>query len=510
MKTSQQRNKRPVIRCSSVLLMGAGVVILSGCAAVGPDYHPPQPVMPQSWYGRDISTTATTQASAPDASTTPATVMTSQVAELGQWWKNFNDPVLDELIQRSAEGNLDLLVAQSRIRQARAQRSVAGAGLGPGASADGSYRRSGTAHTSGDLYQVGLDATWELDIFGGVRRGIEAADANWLASIENRRDVLVTLMAEVALNYVQLRGLQQELVIAQDNLSTQLQTADLTRRLLGGGLASTLDVANANAQVASIQSQIPTLKTSLRQTIYNLSVLLGREPAALVDELTPVGAIPGTPPVVPVGLPSDLLRRRADIRMAEARIHAATAQIGVATADLFPRFSLTGSFGYQSNQLGSLLNSGNNIWSIGPGASWNIFSSGKIQSNIELQKAMQEESMLSYQKTVLTALQEVENVLVAYEQEQQRYQALAVAVEENQKAVNIAMQLYQQGLTPFLDVLTAQRSLYASQDALVRSAQTITTNLISLYKALGGGWEQEPVPTTQPVQPATDADDDAP
>jgi outer membrane protein, multidrug efflux system len=295
----------------------------------------------------------------------------------------------------------------------------------------------------------------------------------------------------VALNYVQLRGFQQQVVIAQNNLTAQKHTAELTRQRFGSGLVGALDVANADAQVGTTASTIPTFQTSVQQTIYTLSVLLGQEPSALLAELSPVSEIPYTSPTLPSELPSDLLRRRPDIRRAEAKIHNATALIGVATADLFPKFNLTGSAGYQSNAFGSMINSKNAFWAIGPSVDWQIFNAGSVKANIEVQKALTEQATLAYQSTVLVALQDVENALIAYSYEQQRHKALEDTVVANRKAVDIATQLYSQGQTEFLNVLDSQRSLFVSEDALVRSTSNLSTDMVSLYKALGGGWEEE-------------------
>jgi NodT family efflux transporter outer membrane factor (OMF) lipoprotein len=299
------------------------------------------------------------------------------------------------------------------------------------------------------------------------------------------------LTAEVALNYVQLRGYQQQIVIAQNNLKAQRHTADITRQRFDAGLASGLDVANAAAQVATTEAQIPVLETSARQAIYALTVLLTRPPVDLVAELSETGALPAAPPEVPVGLPSDLLRRRPDIRQAEAQLHAATAQIGVAIADLFPKFSLTGSLTYQNDLLRNLFTDPSRSWSFGPSVTWPIFQGGSIVSNIRLQEALRDQSFITYQKTVLAALQDTENALVAFANEQEHRKSLNDAVESNRKAVDLATQLYTQGQTDFLSVLDAQRSLYASEDALVQSSRNVATSVVALYKALGGGWEVE-------------------
>jgi NodT family efflux transporter outer membrane factor (OMF) lipoprotein len=341
------------------------------------------------------------------------------------------------------------------------------------------------------LFQTGLDAAWEMDVFGGVRHSVEAAEADVQFAVEDHRDVLVTLVSEVAINYVELRGFQQEIVIARNNLAAQQKTADLTHKKFQGGIVGTLDVANADAQVATTASQIPLLEAAAQQAIYNLSVLLGLEPAALLQELSPTYSIPETPPEVPMGIPSEVLRRRPDIRRAEARIHGATARIGIATAALYPKFSLTGSINFQNNHLHELINWKDRFGTAGPAVDWQIFSAGRVRSNIELQKALSQESVLAYQKTVLTAIQDVENALVAYAKEHERHKTLVDAVTANRKAVDMATQLYTQGLTDFLNVLVAQRSLYASEDALVQSTRNLSTDLVALYKALGGGWDSD-------------------
>jgi NodT family efflux transporter outer membrane factor (OMF) lipoprotein len=449
---------------------------ITGCP-VGPNYHPPQVSVPSAWTGTAGQTTV--------------------AADLVHWWTAFNDPNLTSLIGRVVKSNLDLKQAESRLRQARAARRVVSAGLWPTLDAAGSYahsRTAGTAETSPitkDLWRTGLDAAWELDIFGGIRRNVEAAEADIQAAVEDQRDVLVTLAGEVALNYIELRGFQQEIVIAQNNLKAQQHTAELTRQRFGSGLVGALDVANADAQVGTTASQIPAMETSAQQAIYNLSVLLGREPTSLLEELSPVSTIPVTPPDLPAELPSDLLRRRPDIRRAEAQIHAATARIGVAAADLFPKFNLTGSVGYQSDALDTLIKSQNNLWSLGPSISWQIFNAGSVSTNIEVKKALTEQALLTYQKAVLTALQDVENALVSYSKEQRRHKALEDTVTANRKAVDLATQLYSQGQTEFLSVLDSQRSLYASEDSLVQSTRNLSTDLVSLYKALGGGWDSE-------------------
>jgi NodT family efflux transporter outer membrane factor (OMF) lipoprotein len=426
--------------------------------------------------------------------------------DLARWWTVFDDTLLASLIQKAVESNLDLKLAEARVRQARAARGVAGSFLGPTIDATASYQRSeasvspatstgrGTGSTvsvTTSQYFAGFDAAWELDIFGGVRRSIEAADADVQATTEARRDVLVTLTAEVARNYIDLRTFQQRISIARQNLQAQAHSAKLTRQRFAAGLASGLDVANAEAQMATTAAQIPLLEASARQAIYSLGVLLGLPPAALVQELTPALAIPTAPPSAPLGVPSDLLRRRPDIRQAEAAAHAATARIGVAEADLYPRFTITGSIGVKSSDFGSWLDWSSRLWSVGPGVTWRVFDMGRIRSDIAQQEALQDQSLIAFQKTVLFALQEVENALIDLDREQERRKALVEAVAFNRKAVDLSIKLYTEGQTDFLNVLQAQRSLFVTEEALALSTRTISTNLVALYKALGGGWDMQ-------------------
>jgi NodT family efflux transporter outer membrane factor (OMF) lipoprotein len=400
-------------------------------------------------------------------------------------------------VEEALKTNLDLQLAKARLRQARAARGVAIGGLWPAVTASGSYQREHTAGVTPDnqtqnLYQAGFDAVWELDVFGGLRRNVESAGANVQAAIEGIRDAQVSLIAEVALNYIQLRGYQKEIVIAQNNLEAQRHTAEITHKKLNVGFASALDVANADANVATTESQIPVFEAAAQQSIYALSVLLGRPPADLLEKLSPTANLPSVPAEVPVGLPSDLLRRRPDIRQAEAQLHAATAQIGVAVADLFPQFSLTGSVNWQSNLLRTWWTEASRSFGFGPSVSWQIFQGGAIVSNIHVQKALRDQAFITYQKTVLAAFQDVENALIAFAKEQQHRKALNEAVVANRKAVDLSLLLYTEGQIDFLNVAVAQESLYTSENALVQSETSIVTDLIALYKALGGGWESMP------------------
>ncbi len=457
--------------------------LVAGCA-VGPDFKKPLFAVPEKWHG------AVASASHQETPATPP-------VDLTRWWSSFDDPLLNSLIDRAIRANYDLRLAESRIRQARATQGTASAGLWPTLNAGASYTQnqvgSGSSLGSGgltvDLFRMGLDASWELDFFGGTRRSVEAAKADVQAAVEDLRSVMVTLVSDVGSNYANLRQFQAQIEIARRNLAAQQHTAEITRKRHEAGFVGALDVANAQAQAATTESQIPVLESSANAAIYNLSVLLGLEPGALSDELAAGKPILPTPPEVPVGLPSDLLRRRPDVRRAEVQIHAATARIGVATADLFPKFSLTGNFGTLGQNLASLGNISNKFWSWGPAVTWPIFDAGRIRWNIEIQKAVQEQALLTYEKSVITALKDVETALSAYSNELQHNRLIAEATANNRRAVDLSMQLYTSGKTDFLNVLNAQRSLYLSEDALAQSTNALITDLIALYKALGGGWE---------------------
>lgn len=487
---------------------------LAGCE-VGPNYHRPQEKIQGTWVSPP---------------TTQASLTVQEPIQVDQWWTTFNDPTLDTLIKRAALQNLDVQSAAERIRQARATLGVVTASLFPTANARGSYDQSfsaaggstvvvtnsgvGTGTTTGgttsthrigpkpqNFFQAGFDASWELDLFGGLKRNVEAANYTLEAAEEDRRFVLITVLGDVATDYIALRGYQQEIAIAQENLASQVHNADIARKKREVGTTTELDVANADAQIATTRSAVAGFVSFEQQEIYALGVLLGQEPTTLLAELTPVAQIPIAPPVVPVGLPSELLRRRPDIRRSERQLAAATAQVGVAVAQLFPQFSLTGSLTLQGNRFEALGNWGDRFWSFGPSVTWPVFDAGRIWSNVEIEKSLRSQAYLTYRSTVLIALQDVETQLTAYAQEQQRRAALADAVAANQKAVEVATRRYQQGgLTDFLNVIVAEQSLFSTQDALVQSNRNVDTDLVALYKALGGGWQIGEPSTTQPVK----------
>ncbi len=465
-------------------------LFLAACT-VGPNYEQPRYAVSPGWKEGQQSG------------------VVSQPAELSRWWSAFNDPMLNSLVERAIQSNLDLRVAQARIREARAARAVTASGAWPAFDSSAGYSRSRTSantFSSGapgggssapigggdlerDLFKTGFDASWEIDVFGGVRRKVEAADAIIEASMEERRDVLVSVLGDVAKSYIDLRGFQRRLDVAHANLKAQQETLELTKVRFEAGLASDLDVARAESQVSATAALIPSLEGFLKQAAYRLDVLLGSQPGLLWEELSKEAHIPGLPPEVLIGLPSELLRRRPDIRRAERQLAAATAEIGAATADLFPKFTLTGIVGLQSINAGDWITAGSRFWSVGPTMTWRLFDAGKIRANIEVRNAQHEQALHRYEKTVLTALQEVESALVRYAKEQARHQSLVAAVAANRRAVEMANELYVRGINDFLNVLDAQRSLYVSENDLSESEANMATNLVALYKALGGGWE---------------------
>ncbi len=395
-------------------------------------------------------------------------------------------------------------IAQARVREARAQYSGAFADLWPTVDASGSYARFrqsehspvlGTMPMPGGVkfedgvYQAGFDAAWEIDVFGGKRRAVEAAKSQLSAAEFGRRDVLVTLLSEVARNYVDLRGYQKRLAIANQNIEAQENSLAITQNRFTNGLATDLDVQQAKTVLATTRAEVPTLESAIQTTTHRIEVLLGQQPGALQTELAEAAPIPAQPPQVPVGLPSELLLRRPDVSRAERQLAAATANIGVAKSDLFPKFYLTGSVGSESISSSDWFTSGSRFWSVGPTVQWRIFDAGRIRANIKVQNARQEQALAAYEQTVLMAFEEVENNLVLYAKEQVRRRSLEDAVRSSQETLHLANQLYANGLVDFIHVLDAERSLYQAQDALVQSDRAISANLIALYKSLGGGWE---------------------
>ena len=417
----------------------------------------------------------------------------SQYAALSSWWKTLDDPILTNLMEKAISGNLDLKSARSRVREARARRGIRESRLFPtvDAAATATRNRLSEDRYGGDdysLYAAGFDASWEIDVFGGIRRSVEAATAEVEATEAAMWDVMVSLLSEVALNYLDVRTFQLGIEVAVRNLGAQERSYRLALSRYEAGLTNELSVQQAGYNMESTRSKIPVLRTGLVGAMNRLSVLLGLQPGALNKELAQQAPIPVPPLKVAVGIPAEALRRRPDIRRAERQLAAQTAQVGVATADLYPRFTLLGSIGLETLSLGNVFSASGLAYLIGPSITWPVFNAGAIRSNIAVQTERQEQALIQYEYTILTALEEVENAMVAYAQEQNRMKALKASVRAAERAVLLSESQYQAGLTDFTGVLDAQRSLFSFQEQLAKSRGNVTSNLVRLYKALGGGW----------------------
>jgi outer membrane protein, multidrug efflux system len=507
------------LRIAFRTLFGICLMLAAGCAAVGPNYKPPEVHVNPQFSESGLRPT-----------TQPVTG--------NKWWTVFNDPQLNQLVNRAMAGNLDLQQAQSRLLEARYELIATGAELAPQINADGGYNHQrgsdnvtipqgsfgfgplfsparaakgggrltplaaptpagpqsplgegGLPDVVTDVYQIGFDASWEIDVFGGQRRAVEAAEDDRQAALEDRRDVQISLVAEVARNYIELRGYQRQAEIARRNLALQEDTLELTRSKYQNGFVTELDVARQTAQVATTVATIPPLEYQEHVAIHSLGILLGQDPSALSAELSETEPLPPLPPNTPVGLPSDLLRRRPDIRRAERRLAASTARIGVAVADLYPKFTITGLLGLDSSTVNHLLEYSSRYYSIVPGMTWSIFSAGQVQANIDKSNEEERQAALQYQQAVLNALGEVEDSLAACRTEQLRGRALQDAVTASRQASDLAREQYQRGVVDFLTVLDAERDQLTAETALAASDQAACDDLVSLYKALGGGWD---------------------
>jgi len=462
---------------------------LAGCAAVGPDYVRPEVRIPSDWQG--------------------ATKTGKSGEDLAQWWKTFQAPELDRLVAEALAANLGLKKAAARIVEARSQvtynaaaglpqlkansnanRRLNSFSLGGASTANpaGGYFGSGSSQIS-NILQAGFDASWELDIFGGIRRSVEAAQAAAEAERENLRDAQVSLVAEVARDYIELRANQQRAAVTRANLAAQAETLALTRERLRMGLVSELDVAQQESQLDNTEAKLPGYEAAAKQAMYALAVLLGKEPGALSRRFQREGPVPVADREPGTDLPSELLRRRPDIRRAERQVAEANAKVGAAVADMYPKVSLTAFLGLQNLNMADFTPVGKS-WSLASSASLPLFNWGKLSANVEGKEAQRDQSLLDYQSSVLNAFKEVEEALVAYAGGQKRRGSLLKAVEASQSALELATDRYRRGLTTFLDVLQTQQTLYQNQNSLVESEAQASTDLVALYKALGGGWER--------------------
>lgn len=463
------------------LLAPIAAVVLSACA-VGPNYHAPEPPVAQKFDGLETTYSAGNG--------------------VASFWENFEDAALDRLVDEALAANYDLRIAVTRITEARALRRDAAFDLAPSLQAGGGYTRTRTANLQtlpgaareSEYYDAGFDALWELDFFGRVRRGVEASNAELGSTEAALRDAQVAVTAEVTRTYFELRGFQQQLDVARRNVANQRSTLDLAQARLDAGSGTEFDTARAQAQLSATLGSIAPLEAAVARAIHRLSVLVGREPGALRTELTPPQELPPLPRIVPVGDPAGMLRRRPDIRIAERQLAGATARIGVAVADLFPRVTFTGSAGYVAGSSGALGDGGTDAHTLAPGISWAIFDLGHVQARIAASKARREGALLRYEQTVLGALEETENSLVTHARARERLVHDEDAVRASATAADLARIRYENGASDFLQVLDAERTQLESEDRLARSRTEAATSLIAVFKALGGGWEGAPHP----------------
>ncbi|MFH1076654.1 MAG: multidrug efflux RND transporter permease subunit [Pseudomonadota bacterium] len=452
---------------------------LTGCAMVGPDYTRVEPATPKTWHTKLQD---------------GLTAEKIDQKAIAQWWNLLNDLKLETLVERAVSGNLDMKNAKAKVREARALWSMDRAAFFPTLNGNASATKTRGSEKSGsgresELYAAGFDAGWEIDLFGGKRRGVEAAKANLEASEEDTRDVLVSLVAEVVLNYIEVRTYQAQLAVSAATIKSQEKSYELNLSRYQAGIIDEIAVQQSLYSLEHTRSSVPGLETGLAAAQNRLSVLLGEMPGSIEKELADTLPIPAPPLTVAIGVPAEAMRRRPDIRRAERNLAAATARIGVATADLYPKLRLTGTIGLESTKSSELMEWASHTWRIGPGITWNIFDGGAIRQNIEVQNARQEQALIQYEAAVLNAQEEVENAIVSYAKEQRRKESLCSAMNAAQRTCELANDQYQAGLVDFSNVLDAQRALQSFENELAVSKGTIASNLVRLYKALGGGWE---------------------
>ncbi len=469
---------------------------MAGCA-VGPDYVKPRPGIPAQWSPVAVSNGAE-----------GAAHVTSERAQTVAWWSSFNDPLLTSLVQTAASQNLDVKQAVLRIQEAQAQAAVVAGGLWPSVSANASWSRQRVsadtpngfifgAHFPGfpatltnpfDLYQLGLGASWTVDLFGAQRRLLEAANAEMQAAVEGAHAAVLSMVSDVAASYIDLRGAQLRRSILKRSLATQRDLLQLTRDRRNAGLTSDLDVENATAQVGTTQAEVPLADREITVDINELSQLMAQPPEALRAQLEQAQPVPPVPPVVPIGLPADLARRRPDIRQAEAKLHAATAQIGVAVSNYFPQLTLTAEGGYQSQGWSQLFATASRFATLGPAVELPIFEGGRLRATVRLQRLKAKEAAVLYAQTVLAALNQVENALAAYGSDQARRAALETAATASRNARLLARERYRSGVASFIDVLDAERTEEQNELALADATTAVCADLVQLYRVLGGGW----------------------
>ena len=460
-------------------------VSCAGCVIVGPDYTTPEVSLPQKFESGDAA-------------------VTNAEPSIERWWKNFNDPILDDLIGQAVRENNDLQGAIARVNQARAIQNQAFLDLFPTITSNGKYTnthiptstfaggsfRTGSDHIDNDYYTTGFDAVWELDLFGRVRRNVEAREADRDASVAGLQDAVRVLVSEVARNYFDLRGTQRQIEVARANAETQEQVVKVAEALFKGGQSTEFDVVRSRAQLFSTRATIPPLEASERASMYRIGVLTGRQPESVVAQLSTHAPLPSYSGPVTLGDPAALLKRRPDIRAVERQLASTVAGIGVAEGDLFPKVSFIGSISLQAGDVPTLTSGHNEAWNIGPGISWPAFNLGRVLARVNQAEALSQEALARYEQSILLALEETESSLARFGASKQRRDLLQVSVEQSGKAVSIARTQYENGLVDLLPVLDAQRTALLAQLELVGSETNLLTSLVQLFKALGGGWDE--------------------
>lgn len=463
--------------CTTILI---GCLTLSGCV-VGPDYQKTSLFTPSGW-------------------SQGAKEMPPKPVTLADWWQRLNDSTLDSLITSAIQYNNDVASAKARVREARASVWQTTGALFPSLDGSASGNRSRSGGHEGSQYRGGFDASWEIDIFGANRRALEASRYSLQAANEDLRATMVTLIGDIAQNYVEARGLQQKIALARSSAFTQRKTANLTREKFNAGAVSQLDLSNAEGQASSTEANIPQMEANLATTIHRLSVLTGQTPAALNSLFKTTKRIPQVKWPIPVGIPADILLTRPDLRALERRYAQSTARIGQQEANRYPSLTLTGAISTSATQIGELGKSSSISWSGGPGISIPIFNAGQRAAAVEIARAQRDQAFIAYRAGVLSALEEVENALVMLKKERVRSGKLAQSAASYRKALELSRALYQSGNTSFLELLTAERSSYSADQSSIDSRVSIVNDYIALMKALGGGWDGEVDIKTPEVQ----------
>ena len=464
------------------------LILIVGCQAVGPNYEgSPEMDVPENW-NNELNDE-----------------FVGQSDKQKQWWTLLDDPVLNNLIDKAAIDNLDAKIALARVEEARAKFGIVEATKFPeiesvGDASRKSNSKSATGDRGTDNYtSIGLDLSWEIDIFGYVRRSIEAADAQFQASVENYRDVMVIMYAEIAKNYIALRTFQERLQFALENVKTQRETFNIVNARYKAELVSEVDVLQSEQNLAAAESYVPLFHAKIDELMNSLAVLLGKNPGSLNQELKQNKGIPDVSEKTVVELPREILRQRPDIRRAERRLAQKTAEVGIVTAEQYPRFNLNGTFGYEARGSDSQFSSNSRYWSFGPNFKWNIFDAGAEESAIKAQDAQLEEARVNYERTVLTAFEEVENALKSYKEEKQRNASLRASVKAAKKVNKITVARYTSGLIDFQEVQDAERVIFFQEDDLAQSDGNLVQFIIQLYKAMGGGWDNTEIPAQEVI-----------